>query len=436
MKSPNVFIGKRNRLRSVWLLVVVVISVMGPLLFPALSPAVDLSGDSRTYVQSRQTADNAKILGAYEYLDFVLQDIGGETITFHSGGWLRYDLKDEEFGRKTDNDLQYSYLSFKEKTGNTIVNLGRIMVFEGVAAERVDGLYARTDLVGNFAIAAFGGVPVETELDQTGNNSIYGGRLTQQIPGLYRIGLSYLKEEKRSADFRKEEGLDLWFLPFSKVELVGRSSYNAVTAAWMEHNYSLVLGPFDKLRLTTDVSSISYKDYFTGTTNAAFKFQAGLLDPKETMSLVGETISYAVTKAVNVSLDYKAYSYDIAGDAKYFGGSIGYSSPASGGAGLSLHRMAGDADRLRYSEYRVYGFKKIDKTDVAVDLLDVKYDSAINGVSNAYSATVSAGYELTEKLKLGADIEYSRNPDFDKDVRAFIKAIYRFDVGSGARKGA
>jgi len=410
--------------------------LVNSLFIPAVSPAATLSGDSRTYVQSRQATDASKVLGAYEYLDFVLQNFDDETITFHSGGWLRYDLKEEEFGRKTSNDLQYSYLSFKQKTGNTIVNLGRVMVFEGVAAERVDGLYARTDLVNNFTVAAFGGVPVETELELPGNNSIYGGSLTQQVPGLYRIGLSYLREEKRSADFRKEEGVDLWFLPFSKVELVGRSSYNAVTAAWMEHNYSLVLGPFDKLRLTTDVSSISYKDYFTGTTNAAFKFKAGLLDPKETMSLVGETISYAATKAVNISLDYKAYSYDIAGDAKYFGGTIGYSSPASGGAGLSLHRMAGDADRLRYSEYRVYCFKKIDKTDIALDVLDVKYDNAISGVSNAYSATVAAGYELTEKLKLGADIEYSKNPDFDKDVRAFIKAIYRFDVGSGARKGA
>ena len=46
------------------------------------------------------------------------------------------------------------------------------------------------------------------------------------------------------------------------------------------------------------------------------------------------------------------------------------------------------------------------------------------------------GYELMEHLNVGADVEYQKNPDFDKDVRAFLKAIYRFDVAIGARKGA
>ena len=95
-------------------------------------------------------------------------------ISFHTGGWLRYDLKGEELGRKTSNDLQYSYLSFKSKTDNAIVNLGRVMVFEGVAAERVDGIYGRTDLRYNLAVSAFGGVPVETLIETPGNNQIYG----------------------------------------------------------------------------------------------------------------------------------------------------------------------------------------------------------------------------------------------------------------------
>ena len=155
------------------------------LLTPATSPAASLAGDSSTYVQSRESADSTKILGAYEYLDFDVQNIGNETISFHTGGWLRYDLKDEEFGKKTNNDLQYSYLSFKSKTDNTVVNLGRVMVFEGVAAERVDGLYARTDLMYGFGISAFGGNPVEDgNADLPGDNVIYGGRRAHAMPGL------------------------------------------------------------------------------------------------------------------------------------------------------------------------------------------------------------------------------------------------------------
>ena len=412
------------------------------LLTPATSPAASLAGDSSTYVQSRESADSTKILGAYEYLDFDVQNIGNETISFHTGGWLRYDLKDEEFGKKTNNDLQYSYLSFKSKTDNTVVNLGRVMVFEGVAAERVDGLYARTDLMYGFGISAFGGNPVEDgNADLPGDNVIYGGRLSHEMQGLYRVGLSLLKEEKNGDAVRKEEGFDLWFQPINKVELTGNSKYNiatllggAKTSDWASHLYVLTLGSFGGVRLITTESAINYKNYFTAATTPVFSFQPGILDPNEKVNILGETVSVDATDAVNVSVDYKAYAYEIAGNAKYVGGNLTYHVASGGGGGLSVHKMDGDTDRLKYSEYRVYGYKKINKTDLALDLIDLKYSAPINGVSNAYTASLAAQYDLTERLKIGADVEYSKNPDFDKDVRAFLKAIYRFDIGAG--KGA
>lgn len=400
------------------------------LLLPAVSPAVSLTGDSSTYVQSRETADSKRILGAYEYLDLDVQNIGDETITFHTGGWLRYDLKDEEFGKRSNSDLQYAYLSFKSKRDNTIVNLGRVMVFEGVAAERVDGLYARTDLKAGFGVSAFGGSPVETGINLPENAYIYGGRLSHQIPDLYRIGVSYLKEEKDNANFREEEGVDLWVHPMNKVELSGRSSYNSLTKGWMEHAYYLTLGPFEKLRLTTEATRVSYKDYFSASTSAVFRLQAGILDPNEKVTTVGEEVSYPLTDHLLVSADYKNYEYEIAGHAGYYGGKIRYSTEA-GGAGGSVHRMDGDTDRLRYSEYRVYGYKKFGKADVTVDLLQVSYDSPINGRKDNYSASLAAVYDLTEAWKVGADVEYAHDSDFDNDVRALVKLLYHFGSAKG-----
>lgn len=392
--------------------------------------ATTLTGNSNTYVLSRDAADKSKILGAYEYLDFAVSDLGSETVSFHTGGWLRYDLKTEEFGTRTDNDVQYSYLSFKSKTDNAIVNLGRVLVFEGVAAERVDGAYARTDLKGNIGVSAFAGAPVETtSVDVPGNNIVYGARVSQQKPGLYRIGLSALKEEKDGSDFRKEEGIDVWLRPLGKVELFGQSNYNAATKNWMEHTYYLALGPFSRLRLNTQASSISYGDFFTGSTSPVFSFQPGIIDSKEKVRILGEEAVISVTDKLAVSLDYKAYTYDIAGAAKYYGGSARYTGSAHFGAGLSAHTMQGDVDRLKYAEYRLYTYHKMGKTDLALDLLNVKYNQAINGVTDAYSFTVAAQYALTEKMTVGADAEYSKNPDFDKDVRVFFKAIYHFDLG-------
>ena len=406
--------------------------LVGSLFIPAVSPAVTLSGDSSTYVRSREAADSTKILGAYEYLDFAVQDLGKETISFHTGGWLRYDLKAEEFGKKSTSDLQYSYLSFKSKTDNTVVNLGRVMVFEGVAAERVDGLYARTDVKGGFGISAFGGSPVETMIDVPGNNVIYGGRLSHQLGDLYRIGVSALKEEKNSLDFRKEGGVDIWVHPIDKVDLTGRSSYNDITKGWMEHSYALMLGPFEKLRLNATASWINYDDYFAGTTMSAFTLQSGLIQPHEKVRTLGGEASYSLTEKVFISADYKNFGYDIAGKADYYGGRIKYSVAESGGTGIGYHRMKGDTDKLQYNEYRVYAYKKFGHLDVSVDLFDVAYVSAINGVKDSYSGSLAAQYDLAEAWKIGADVEYSHNPDFDKDVRAFVKVLYHFGAKGGA----
>jgi hypothetical protein len=398
----------------------------------AASPAYNITGDSNTYLQSRENEDKTKILGAYEYLNFSVQDTGN--ISFHVGGWLQHDFKGEESDKKSDSDLQYAYLSYKSKSNNAVVNLGRVMVFEGVATERVDGVYARTDLAGNFGVSAFGGQPVDVGLDLPGNNIIYGTRLTHQVPGLYRIGLSFLKEEKNSGDFRKEEGIDLWLRPVNKVELTGNSKYNAVTSDWANHSYYLVLGPFSKVRLNTEASLINYKDYFTGASTSAFIFQPSVIDPNEKARILGEEVAYDVTDKVNLSVNYKAYTYEIAGHANYYGGNLKYHAAPSGGAGLSIHKMDGNTDRLKYSEYRVYGYGKIGKTNITLDIIDVAYAAAINDVKDAYSISLAALYDMTEKLKLGADVEYSKNPDFDKDTRAFIKMIYHFDSTSGKQR--
>jgi hypothetical protein len=66
---------------------------------------------------------------------------------------------------------------------------------------------------------------------------------------------------------------------------------------------------------------------------------------------------------------------------------------------------------------------------------DISYDKAINTLKDSYSITAAAGYEVNRKLKVGADIEYSRNPDFDNEVRGVVKATYTFDTKFAAEGG-
>ena len=431
LKSISVLHRERSRRPGLQMLITVSLFLLVPLLIPAVSPAVSITGESNTYLQSRQASDGTKELPLYEYLNFAVQDLGKESISFQFGGWLRYNLKknnEEPDLNRSDEDLSYAYLGYRSSSANTAFKLGRVMVFEGVASERVDGLYARTDLGMNFGASAFGGSPVETGTDLPGENSIYGGRLSHQVPGVYQIGLSALKQKKDSADFRKEEGIDLWLKPINKVELLGKSRYNDITSAWSDHSYFLVLGPFEKVTLNTDLSKINYKDYFTGTTTSVFKFDPAVIDQNEKVSIIGEQVAYSATNSVNLSVDYKAYSYEVAGNAKYYGGNIRYAVEKSHGAGFSIHKMDGDTDRLRYTEYRAYGYNKMGKADITLDLLYVEYGAEINGVKDASTVTLAAAYELTERMKVGADAEYSVNPDYDKDIRTFVKLSYSFDT--------
>lgn len=399
-------------------------------LFPALSRAITLTGDSNTYLQFRQATNQNNLAPLYEYLDFRLDDVGSDQISFHYGGWGKVDLGDESFGRRVDADLQYAYLSIKSEKSNSLLNFGRMFVTEGVAAEKVDGVYARTDLKDGFTVSAYAGHPVEEVSEGEGGDSIYGGRLAYQIPSVLTVGLSGLRENGGSVG-REEVGTDLWLKPIKSIDITGKSSYNALTDGWMEHTYRLSMGPYGNFRFNSEVSWISYKDYFASTTTPVFNLMPGILNPAEKLLILGQEIAYALNDSITLSADYKNYGYQIQGDANYFGGKVSYGVLGSGGAGFAVHRMDGETDSLRYNEFRVYGYKKFGKADFTLDLIDIDYDQRLNGVENAYSASFVAGLDMTEKVRVTADVDYYHNPTYNRDIRTLLHLVCRFDAATG-----
>lgn len=401
-------------------------------LFPTtLAQAADVSGQSRTYLQTRELTDGTRFTPLYEYLSVRTDEIGSAAVSFAAGGWYRYYLQSEGFDDKDTGDLQYAYLTLRKKTANAVLNLGRIIVQEGAASSQLDGASARADLRGGFTVGAFGGVPLEIDLDTRTGDSVYGGRLAHSLPGTYTIGLSYLQEKNDSTDFRKEEGLDVWVRPMSKFEVMGTSTYNAESKNWMQHHYYAVLGPFDWLRLNLEASKTWYKEFFAATTMSAFSFTS--LDPNEIVTAAGGSAILSAGGSFSLVIDYKTYDYNVlSGSATYGGGTVTYTG-AGVGAGVSVHRMNGPADALRYNEQRAYVFKKISKADVTLDALHVDYDTAINGETDAWSGSAALGYSVTDHLRFVADGEYSQNPDSDKDVRAMLSMQYGFDFPLSSR---
>lgn len=414
--------------------------------------ALDVSGRSRTYLLSREAVDSSDILPFFEFLDFRAEDIGARNISFHFGGWLRYDLRhDSAPGKDKNSDLQYAYLRIRGERADAALDLGRILVNEGVASEQLDGAYARTALLAGFTVAAFGGTPVETSFDDRSGDSVYGGRISHGAGDVYRIGFSFLKEKngragdngkELSRDFRKEEGLDIWLRPIGKVELLGSAFYNAITRNRMYQTVFVTFGPFDGVRLTGHAMNVNYGDYFTSSTTTAFKFDPTIIDPAIEMTLAGGEASYSFL-GITLSGDYKKYSYRSTdplapdpGDADHFGGRLDWSVPKKGGMGVSYHRMDGETDQLRYNEYRGYASRRFGAFDITADYLVVRYDTAVNGVKTAYTTVLAGGWDMTKTLRLAVDTEYGHNPFYDKEVRGLVKLVYNFSFTGAAAASA
>lgn len=402
---------------------------------PAKAEAASVSLQSDTILRMGQsTSDKRNLYPAYEYLRLSVPEIDKDgTISFYFGGWGRYDLADKTTDRYTNGDLQYGYLSYRGKKNNLLINVGRQFVNEGVAAERIDGAYIRSDFAGGFGASVFGGLTVVTEPNFEGGNYVYGGRISHSMPKYYSIGISAVKVDEDNSRFREEEGVDLWLHPFKQLEAVGRSSYNSITSGWMEHAYTVSYIPLDNLRINFDLSQVNYRDYFFHmTTSALSVVPGGVLDPNEEVLTLGGNVAYTPVKNLTIVADYKNFDYHVAGNAHKYGGKATFSIPASFVAGIALHRMDGQSDRLRYYEYRAFASKKIAKLDLTADFFGVNYDSNINGLKNAFTVAGAASYEITERFKVAGDINYSRTPDFDNQLTGLVKITYAFDTARSA----
>lgn len=402
---------------------------------PVIAADYSISGESDTIFRMGKTTDKKDSYPLYEYLRLSVAstDKNGNTTSLHVGGWARGDLADKTArDRYTDADLQYGYVSYQGAKNNLVINAGRQFVSEGVATERLDGLYARNDFAAGFAAAAYIGAPVTTEPDFKADDLVFGGRVTQSNYKYYTVGVSALKSYSGSDRYREEEGFDLWVHPTKQLDLTGRSSYNSITNGWMEHDYSVSFAPIDKLRLYADLSNINYKDYFYKVTTTALIFNplTNGIDPNEKLLTLGGGVTYTALKNLTISADYKNYQYDIARDANYYGGKITYALPGTFGTGFSIHRMDGKTDTLKYTEYRLYATKKLGKADLTLDLIDLNYDNAtaMKDTKNAVTVVGAGSYECSKNLQLGAYIDYSHNPLFDNEVKGLVKMTYLFDV--------
>jgi mono/diheme cytochrome c family protein len=376
---------------------------------------------SESYLQTYQDERGKRYTPFYEH---VLMELRGadRKLGFYASGWMDYDLGTLRNTNREQDELTYAFLRYTPFADNHLTfNLGRQVIFEGVASEQVDGLSSRWEITDNTGFSLFGGVPVETDFDGRTGDLVYGGRIFQRIARKLEAGISYLRENNDNGRYREEGGIDIWLLPVKKLELQGHSFLNVATGGWMEHSYALRYFLSSQLTATGLFLHSSYDNAFSARTLSAFSPEA--LGKGEELTKTAGHVEYRWSRDLTAVADIAGYSYKQAGSALYYG--TGIVATVHGiVTGLQIHRMQGTPERLRYTEFRVYAKSSIEKVAVTVDTIVLHYDKVIAGLNNVYSINGTVSYPLTRMLTAGLSVDYSRNPDFTGDTMVLFKLAY------------
>jgi hypothetical protein len=438
MGRPTAVVSSGRRL----LPAIVAISLLLPLLLAGTSPAADLSVSSNTYLRyyQRELAGGTKNTYAplYEYLSADATNLGGTPIAFHFYGWGRMDLSDPSGSGKESGDLGSAYLEYLHPKGNAQMKLGRFFLTEGVAVETIDGAFFKVKTPIGFGISGYGGAPVEHSIldNTTVGNSLYGGRVFYNRPGVTEVGVSYLKEKGPfNGKDRELYGGDLWLRVIPAVELTGQATYNQSTQAMASQRYALRVVPGSRFDVSAGYEAYSYKDLFQTALHPAFLSPS--VDNTDKVQTIFAVMDWEVFSGLTLEVAGKNIRHDnvVTGNANRGEVGIRYAfSEKKNVVGLSAAAVAADRDDYSYQEFRGFFTVSPSKFRFSLDALAQQYKKAIDGKKNAYQVVASAGYKVSSYLAFSGDLTYTQSPNFQQDYAGLLRATLELGTATGGKK--
>jgi len=387
--------------------------------------ATDISLESRTYVPAHGTDGESTHVLLYEYLTFNAEDLVQPGVYLRVGGWGRTDLADETFGRTSNSELQYAFVGWRAPQLNAEARVGRVSLTSGVARHEVfDGLLLGSDLPAGFDVTFFGGVPVEVSEESRSKDTLYGGRISQGRAGLYRIGVSYLKEQNAGDDAREEAGADLFLAPLPLVELTGTSFYNLIVEKWARHDYRLVLGQFaQRVRLTATWAKTDYTAYFQEPMNHAM-----LPIEDEKRDRLGGEVEVVLGLGFLATGEYVSYRVPGEGsDGSAYGARLDWTGPVAT-AGAGYRKVDGEAMEDRYWELSAQATTAFGPTRVSAGAEHLAYEVEINGKKTATTGKLALSYAVSKSIEFSASGEYGQTPEYDREVKGLFAMTWRYDA--------
>jgi hypothetical protein len=171
-------------------------------------------------------------------------------------------------------------------------------------------------------------------------------------------------------------------------------------------------------------------------------FSGANINPDFRSKTAGTTISYAMSKGVDISADYKHYNRE-SGSANRYGGDLKLmflNNSLRVGAGYH-YLNAGESFAVdsnpsgSYQEFRVYALHDTKSYFSAINLLGYFFKDTIYKESSALEGTFSLGYHITPSLAISGDISQGRNPDFLNETKGLVRLTYNpFFSAKGDKK--
>lgn len=433
---------------------------------------------AQVWKQETPGFDKATYTPATQFLGIDATKLGSDALSLHLYGWGRADFADQSSPNgKSGGYLTYGYLQYQFPQANAEIKAGRFMVTQGGGIEQVDGVSARADLRGGFAISAFGGRPVRftSVLDPAAKQDyefqrdlIFGTRLSLWIPKAGEIGISYLQDGSTAAkdlpipspvDYsRKQVGVDFKLSPLSVFDFSGRTLFDiaqhpdtpgsaaAKPSRIAEHDYNLLVKVADSVSVTGTFTERNFFAYFAGS-NLRSLFRQ---DEKDKFRAFGGSVIWGSASDIQVVADFRRTHRESYGDANRFGADVRWNlSNLKIMSGFGYHQVKADdapligtlvpSYGLTHGEARAWVMYQKGLMSASLDGIFFNFDDKknpnLNGQGSIYQVVGSLGYQTTTNLKISGDISYGDDALFKKQVMALLRIEYRFAwAAKGGRK--
>ncbi len=433
---------------------------------------VSIYGTTMAQMWKQETPgfDKATYTPATQYLGIDATKLGSDRLSLHLFGWGKVDLSDSTNldGTKSGGYLNYGYLQYRFNQANAELKAGRYTVNQTTGFEQVDGVFARTDLRGGFAISAFAGKPVLFKTVDPRNQSdyefqrdfIFGTRLAWRMGKVGEIGVSYLQDGTKAAkdldvpspvDYtRKQVGADILLAPTAAFDIRGRTVFDMASHLKLpggpersriaEHDYTATVKLSDRFALSGNFAERNFFAYFAGT-NLPSLFRQ---NDNDKFKGWGGSATWTATDGVQLVGDYRHMHRETFGDVNRVGGDIRWAfSEKTVLFGVSGHWVnasntvfvdpAAPSRSLTHKEGRLWGMVTRGKFIMSLDGILQRYNSNnpyLGGMRNVYETVASLGFQATSNIKVSGDISYGSTPVAKNETRGLLRAEYRFGMGS------